>query len=444
MMQQRAALLIATDTYADEAFSRLRAPSADIKALGAVLSDPAIGNYRVRAMHNESAHAVRMAIEDLLADSHRDDQLVLYISGHGYRDDRGQLHLIMKDSRANRLGSTAVPAAYIHDQMTQSSSQRILLLLDCCYAGAFKANINHRSGAKLDVLPRFKGRGRAIITASSELELAFEEADGPLGPSIFTSALVRGLRSGEADRNRDGLIDVDELYEYVFDQVRAKVKHQTPGKTVDLEGTLYVASSPGTASSIAKLPDDIRIMVTSSRPKAREHGVDLLIEQIQHGSPAEARLAKDALLELPYDTGAAQSVLSTVNLFGLRARQRSPQVLGEGSVSGPVEPFGTVSQSSASFRLPPYPWLPDAPPDLRPVYRNGASSPAVLPPLSGLLQRAAEKVRQEGRRNISERITVAELLMREGMSGTSSRITSRRHRQSLVHGSDCPFCQNQL
>ena len=38
---------------------------------------------------------------------------------------------------------------------------------------------------------------------------------------MFTAALVRGLRTGAADTDHDGLVSVDEAYTYVFDQVKA-------------------------------------------------------------------------------------------------------------------------------------------------------------------------------------------------------------------------------
>ena len=61
---------------------------------------------------------------------------------------------------------------------------------------------------------------------------------------MFTSALVQGLATGEADRNRDGYISVDELYDFAYDQVRAATPSQTPGKWVfDVQGDFYVARS---------------------------------------------------------------------------------------------------------------------------------------------------------------------------------------------------------
>jgi len=41
---------------------------------------------------------------------------------------------------------------------------------------------------------------------------------------------VHGLRTGEADRDLDGLISLDELYDYVYDRVRERTPNQTPGK----------------------------------------------------------------------------------------------------------------------------------------------------------------------------------------------------------------------
>ena len=85
-----------------------------------------------------------------------------------------------------------------------------------------------RAAGDINVLDSFPqgrlggGRGRAVITASSAMEYAFEgdrlADDQPRRPSVFTSALVEGLATGDADRDEDGWISLDELYDYVFEQ----------------------------------------------------------------------------------------------------------------------------------------------------------------------------------------------------------------------------------
>ena len=91
-----------------------------------------------------------------------------------------------------------------------------------------------------------------MITASSAMEYAFEGDEladtREQAPSVFTSALVEGLETGEADRDQDGLVALDELYDYVYDKVRAVTPNQTPGKwTFGVQGELVIArrSHPG-------------------------------------------------------------------------------------------------------------------------------------------------------------------------------------------------------
>jgi uncharacterized caspase-like protein len=103
-----------------------------------------------------------------------------------------------------RLGATAVAAEFVSRRMNRSRSRRVVLLLDCCYAGAFERGMVARSGAEMGIEQQFGGRGRAVITASSAMEYAFEAGEladaREVPPSVFTSALVRGLETGEADR----------------------------------------------------------------------------------------------------------------------------------------------------------------------------------------------------------------------------------------------------
>ncbi|KAA2245912.1 caspase family protein, partial [Solihabitans fulvus] len=87
-----------TDTYQDTTFSQLRAPHADAEALAAVLRDPEIGDYSVEVLTNTPAHEVKVRVNRLFSTAHRDDLILLYVSGHGVKDEAGRLYLVSTDT----------------------------------------------------------------------------------------------------------------------------------------------------------------------------------------------------------------------------------------------------------------------------------------------------------------------------------------------------------
>ncbi len=245
----RRAFLVVTDTYTDATFSRLRAPQHDATALAKVLGDQEIGGYAVTVLVNQPSHEIRLGIEGLFHEAGRDDLILLYVSGHGVKDDDGKLLFGAMDTHRNRLASTAVSARFVRDQIDRSPARKVVVWLDCCYAGAFPAGGTPKADGSVDVLPQLSaGRGCAIMTASTHIQYAFEHGknanlSGKAQPSVFTNAIVEGLRTGDADLNADGEIDAAELYHYVYDRVKDVAPNQTPTCNHQVTGALYIAHS---------------------------------------------------------------------------------------------------------------------------------------------------------------------------------------------------------
>lgn len=320
MAGRRLALLIATSSYDDAAFGRLRAPDADIEALRDVLADPTVGGYAVDVLSNAASHEVNQAIEEFFAEAKLDDLVLLYFSGHGFKNDAGRLYLITRESRQRRLDSTAVSAQFVRDQLDRCRSRRKVVILDCCYAGAFPPGAT-RGAEHVDVLGGLSGRGCAVITASSALEYAFE-ADGnssPVSqaqPSVFTGALIDGLATGSADIDGDGLIDIDELYDHVYKRVKSVVPQQTPGQSSQLEGSLYVATSPRGPRPTA-LPLEFMEAIKSPFMRLRLGVVGELLEFCAGAHPGKLMAVQGALSELAEDDSvkvseAAKSALESI------------------------------------------------------------------------------------------------------------------------------------
>ena len=249
-VRRRRALLIASGTYLDPGLARLRAPTADVRALAEVLGDDAIGGFDVRQAIDESTENVKREIEGFFVDSRLGDLLLLYFSGHGVLSQSRRFYFATATTELKWLGSTAVDDRFVNEMMEHSRARTIVLILDCCHSGAFGRGLAPKSALTVDVEHRFDGQGRVTLSASTELEYAFEETDPataiselePAAPgSLFTSCLVEGLTTGEADIDEDGEVTLDELYEYLYRRVRERSPHQTPGRAGSVRGGIVIA-----------------------------------------------------------------------------------------------------------------------------------------------------------------------------------------------------------
>jgi hypothetical protein len=305
---------MATSAYSDPDLRQLRAPGRDASDLANVLRDPRIGGFDVQVLVNVSSGEVQEGIEDFCTDRHPDDQLMIYLSCHGVLDNYGRLYYAATNTRRQRLAATAIAAGWLNERLEDCRARRQILVLDCCHSGAFARGA--KGDADLALQQRFEphGRGRVVLTASRSTEYSFEgdQASGEGVPSVFTNAIVNGLRTGDADRDKDGLITVNDLYQYVYDNVRAAEPRQTPELwTYGAEGSLLVAHSiRGAVIEPEPLPEDLRTTLESPRPRVRETGVAELAELLDAGRPGLALTARQALERIADEDQAQVATLA--------------------------------------------------------------------------------------------------------------------------------------
>jgi hypothetical protein len=322
---QRKALIVANDEYEQEGLQHLLAPAADAEALRRVLGDPRIGDFAVQVVRNQPAHVIQAQIEELFAESRSEDVLLLHFSCHGLKSESGELFFAAANTRPNRLGSTAIPADFVQRCMQSSRSRSIVLLLDCCYGGAFAKGVTVRASGDVNVLGSFPqdrlggSRGRAVITASSAMEYAFEgdqlADDLTPRPSVFTTALVEGLATGEADRDQDGWVSLNELYDYVFDKVRERNPHQTPSRDVEMQGELYIARRSRPVTTPAPLPPELQQAIDHPLAGIRAGAVQELVRVLQARHAGLALAARLALEHLTEDDSRAVSAAAAAVLL---------------------------------------------------------------------------------------------------------------------------------
>lgn len=249
-MYKKFALIIGNTLYEDRHFAQLKTPEQDVMALVETLQDPAIGGFeQVQALVNQSSSDIEAAIGDFCADRGPNDLILLYFSGHGIVDSQGRLYLAAKNTVYERPKGRAIFSQFITDTMDDSRSKRQILILDCCHSGAFYRGAKGVTGQKAVTETTFEGKGfgRVVLTATDATQYAWEN-DRVIGEavnSVFTHYLIHGLKSGAADMDNDGQITIDELYDYVYQQIVGNSIPQTPGRWIyRQQGKLFIASNP--------------------------------------------------------------------------------------------------------------------------------------------------------------------------------------------------------
>ncbi|CAL9465682.1 Outer membrane protein assembly factor BamB [Streptomyces sp. enrichment culture] len=228
----RGALLIGTGSYDHPQLPTLLSPAVDCQRLAEVLSDKEIGGFDVQQLVDADQATLTRAMGEFFGPQARhDDVRLLYLSCHGIRSHRqDRLHFAVRTTDPDLPAATSISASFVRDLMDECWARSIVVLLDCCYSGMFLPGAKgHEDSATLETA--LAGHGRVVITAGSAAQRVWEgEHSDPASPapSRFTGALIDGLRTGAADRDKDGLVGVRELYEYVYERLQRDGVGQTP------------------------------------------------------------------------------------------------------------------------------------------------------------------------------------------------------------------------
>jgi Caspase domain len=207
-----------------------------------------------RSERKPTLRNIKYALGTFLArTAQKDDTVIVYFAGHGAPEvdqsgrerDGYAKYLIPSDADPDDLFSSALPMDDLQAIFGRIEAERVVVFLDACYSGAAGGRTflsqKTRAGSVDDLfLERLtRSKGRAIVTASRTSEVSIELPE--LGHGIFTYYLAEGLK-GAGDLNRDGIVSLQELYEYVEQQVARKSRavggNQHPVMKGELEGPL--------------------------------------------------------------------------------------------------------------------------------------------------------------------------------------------------------------
>ena len=139
------------------------------------------------------------------------------------------------------------------------------------------------------------GTGTAVITASKATQFAFqdEKVEGSPARSVFTKVLIEGLKTGTADRDGDGQVSVDELFDFLREN--ATTDSQVPELSlVGNTGEIIIARNPHPRALPAELPRETLDAIQSDIWWNRKGVVAVLAAYVQGEDRALALAARRA------------------------------------------------------------------------------------------------------------------------------------------------------
>lgn len=172
----------------------------------------ALKEEQIRLLVNGSATRDRIlqALREIFGQAGPDDMVVFYFSGHGLPGvfltyDYGRYHQRITQAEVDYL-------------FAGSRARYKLFIADACYAGSLAPGID-------TAWSRTRG-GMTMLLSSRPQETSLECRT--LQQGVFSHFLLLGLQ-GEADRNRDGAVTVQELFDFTCRRVRTYTNgQQTP------------------------------------------------------------------------------------------------------------------------------------------------------------------------------------------------------------------------
>jgi uncharacterized caspase-like protein len=150
----------------------------------------------------------------------KNDTVFVYFSGHGAPNPKtGDAYLVPYDGDPTFVDKTGYSVKRLYEQLGKLPAKEVMVMLDSCFSGAGGRSVI-APGARpmmLTVENPLLASGKTVVLAASagdQISSTYQQK----GHGLLTYFFLKGLQ-GEADTNKDGSVDLSELFAYVKPQV---------------------------------------------------------------------------------------------------------------------------------------------------------------------------------------------------------------------------------
>ncbi len=178
--------------------------------------------------------------------------LYVFYSGHGIpgQYDR-KSYLLPVDAEIETAEINGYPTDILYENLAQIDAKSVTVFLDACFSGSSHGGVLIKNASGAQILPAAKtdtGNSKdtlTVVTAASQDQLASWDEENQHG--LFTEYLLRALY-GDADVDKDGVVKLDEVKAYLFEDMRYKARrtyNRDQKPTVIGNGNKVLAAATG-------------------------------------------------------------------------------------------------------------------------------------------------------------------------------------------------------
>jgi WD40 repeat protein len=217
------AVIVGISRYRSDAVPEVKYARRDAEAVSRYLQ--AVGGVpreNVKLLVDDSATRADIAstVEEWLPRRVKPDSTVfVYYAGHGTPDPKtNKAYIVPYEGEAGYL-KKLYPLDQLYKSLNGLDSRQVVVMLDSCFSGSGERSVIPEGARPMALSvenPVLAGKKVAVLAASKgdQISSDYDRA----GHGLFTYYLLKGFK-GEADADRNGRVELEELYGYVSSNV---------------------------------------------------------------------------------------------------------------------------------------------------------------------------------------------------------------------------------
>jgi uncharacterized caspase-like protein len=157
----------------------------------------------------------------------KNNSVFVFFSGHGAPNAKtNEGYLVPYDGDPTFLEVTGYPLKRLYDQLGQLVSKENFVVLDSCFSGSGGRSVVAKGTRPIVIMtesPALLSGKTVVLSASAGNQVS--NTYSLKGHGLLTYFFLKGLR-GEADKNQDKIIDVQELFAYIKPSVEGTARRE--------------------------------------------------------------------------------------------------------------------------------------------------------------------------------------------------------------------------